>query len=101
MITIITTNVATENDALKLGKEMIENNLIVCSNIQKVVSQYRWKGEFLQETEYKISFKTSLQKKKSAIKYLNANHPYEIPMISSVGLEVNNSYMTWMDIQLG
>jgi len=97
MIAVITTHVAKRTDALKLGKELLDNNLIVCSNISEVTSQYYWKGKYHEETEYQLSVKTSLVKKVQAIKYLRQNHPYEIPMIKSNDWEINNVYKTWLD----
>lgn len=97
MITFITTNLSRKKDAIKLGKELLDNNLIVCSNINKTTSQYYWKGKYHEEVEYQASFKTSIGRKAQAIKFIKKNHPYEIPLIASKDLEISNSYKAWMD----
>lgn len=97
MIAVITTNVASEADALKLGKALLDNKLIVCSSITETQSQYFWKGNFHEEREFQLTVKTSLERKQAAIKYLNQHHPYDIPMIKSTHWEVNNAYKSWMD----
>jgi len=97
MITVITTNVSRKKDALSLGKKLLDNNLIVCSNITKVTSQYNWKGKYHEEVEYQASFKTSIEKSRLAIKFLKKNHPYQIPLIISKDMQVSNTYKAWMD----
>lgn len=97
MITFITTNLSRKKEAVKLGKELLDNNLIVCSNIDKTTSQYYWKGKYHEEVEYRASFKTSIQMKAQAIKFIKKHHPYEIPLIASTDMEVSNSYKAWMD----
>lgn len=101
MITIITTTLSRRKDALELGKKLLDNNLVVCSNIEKTISQYYWKGKYHEEKEYLVTYKTSLEKKSQAIKFVKKHHPYEIPFISSHEVEVSNSYRSWMDQILG
>lgn len=97
MIVFIITNVSSKSDALVLGKKLLDEQLVVCSNIGEVTSQYFWKGKYHEEKEYSISFKTTMDKKASAIKVIKQNHPYETPLIASKDLEINNSYKAWMD----
>lgn len=97
MIAIIKTTVSDKKEALHLGKELLGNKLIVCSSIKKMTSQYYWNGKYHEESEYDVTFKTSLSKNKQAIKFIKKNHPYEIPLIASTIHEVNNSYKGWMD----
>jgi len=101
MITIITTNLSRRKDAEQMGKALLDNDLIVCSNINKTSSQYYWKGKYHEEKEYQASFKTSIEKKEQAIKYIKKHHPYDVPMILSKNLEINNSYKNWMDKMIG
>ena len=41
--------------------------------------------------------KPAFIKKNEAIKFINSNHPYEIPMITNEEVVVNNAYKAWMD----
>ncbi len=97
MLSIITTTVSSKSDALLLGKQLIDAHLVACTHISEIVSQYYWKDEFHEEKEYQVSFKTSQAKREQAIKSIKANHPFEVPMIISNELQVNNSYKGWMD----
>ncbi len=100
MIAIITTTLSRKKDALSLGKKLLDQRLAACSRISKSISQYYWKGKFHEESEYTLVLKTSISRKKEAVKFLKRNHPYDIPMIISEVSEVNNSYLAWMDQQL-
>ena len=100
MIAIITTTLSSKSDALSLGKKLLDQRLIACSRISKSTSQYYWKGKFQQAAEYTLVLKTSISRKKEAVKYLKKNHPYDVPMIISEVLEVNNAYLAWVDQQL-
>lgn len=101
MIAVITTTVSTQKDALKIGKKLLDDHLIVCSNINKTLSQYYWKGQFHEEEEFQLSVKTTIEKKEQAIKCINMMHPYETPMIVSKNFEISNSYKAWMDQLIG
>ena len=101
MITIIKTNVSKKRDAIMLGKKLLDDNLVVCSSFNKIVSQYFWKGMYHQEKEYEVVFKTGIAKKSQAIKCINKIHPYDVPMIASKNYEINNSYKAWMDQSIG
>ncbi len=100
MIAVITTTVAKKKDALILGKKLLDQQLIVCSRINKCTSQYYWKGKYYEEAEYALVLKTTISKKKRAVKFIKRNHPYDIPMIISTKSEVNKAYLAWMDQQL-
>lgn len=101
MISIITTTVSRKKDALNMGKKLLDNNLIVCSNVNKTVSQYIWKGKYHEESEYQVSFKTTLEKRAQTIKFIKKHHPYEVPFIASKDCAVNNAYKAWMDQTIG
>lgn len=97
MISIITTTLPSQKAALKLSKKMLQQNLIGCSHLHKVISQYNWKGKYYEEKEYKLVVKTSISKRNQVVKYIKKNHPYEVPYIASSDVSVNNSYSSWMD----
>ena len=97
MICVIYSSFPSKDSALRIGKLLLEAKLIACSNVFKIESQYIWKGKFHEEDEYGAYFKTSIYKKNQAIKFINSNHPYEIPMITDQEVVVNNAYKAWMD----
>lgn len=97
MICIIYSSFPSKDSALRIGKLMLDAKLIACSNVFQLESQYIYKGKFHEEEEYGAYFKTSINKKEDAIKFINNNHPYDIPLITNHEAVVNNAYQAWMD----
>jgi len=100
MIVVIYSSFPTKELALEVGKELLENNLIVCTNVVPITSQYIWKGKFHEEQEFGAYYKTSLEKQGQAVKHLKKRHPYQVPIITTEKLVVNNAYKNWMDSML-
>lgn len=97
MISIIQTTYPKKETALKIGKTLLEMNLVACTHVREITSQYIWKDQYHEETEFALYVKTSEHRKKDVIKYINNEHPYEIPYIASQDQIINNAYKSWMD----
>jgi len=97
VISIITTTLPSQKEALKMSKKMLQDDLIACSHTHKVISQYIWKDKYYEEKEWKLVLKTSIVKSKQVVKFIKQHHPYEVPYIASVEVAVNNSYNKWME----
>ena len=97
MITEVKTTVSTKEQATILGKQLLDSNLVVCVHTSAITSQYNWKGKYYEEDEYLISAKTTQVKKSQVIKQIQSNHPYDIPLITTRDLQLNESYKDWMD----
>jgi len=97
MISVIYTTYPNKEIALKIGKKLIEMNLIACTNIVATTSQYHWKGKYHEDQEYGVYFKTCRNNSNTVIKYISKHHPYEIPYIQSKEHTINNAYKGWMD----
>jgi uncharacterized protein involved in tolerance to divalent cations len=50
MITVITT-LHKKEDAIRIGKGLLEKRLIACYNLWPIESAYRWKGEIEEEPD--------------------------------------------------
>ncbi len=97
MISLIHTSFPDKEIALKIGKALLEKKLIACTHITPSTSQYVWKGNYHEETEFITIFKTNSYNKREVIKYIKNEHPYEIPYIMSEDHVINNAYKVWMD----
>ena len=97
MISIITTTLPSQKEAIKISKKMLQDELIACSHAHKVISQYIWKDKYCEEKEWELVVKTSLDKRQQVVKFIKKHHPYEIPYIASVEVAVNNSYNKWIE----
>jgi len=81
---LVTTTVATRDDALALARAMVERRLAACAQITAIESVYRWQGALQQELEFRILFKTTAAAWPALAAALREQHPYELPAIVAV-----------------
>ena len=76
---ILQTTVGTEQDAHQLANQAIEQHLAACVHIEPITSVYRWQGQIQNDTEWRLSFKTTSEQIQQLVQQLKAVHPYELP----------------------
>jgi len=81
---LILTTVGQADDAQRLARTLVEEGLCACAQIERIDSVYRWKGEVVQEPEWRILFKTGSDRYSQMEKRLQELHPYELPAIYSL-----------------
>ena len=91
MILLITTS-----QDPNLGKKVVERKVAACASRDEVISVYWWKGELVEEKEYRFFIKTTEELKDKAIEVLKSLHDYTVPEIIVVKAEVNKEYEKWM-----
>jgi periplasmic divalent cation tolerance protein len=95
-IIVIETTVANEQDAKKIATDLLNLNLIACTNIQKIQSIYNWDSKNCEEIEFLLSLKTNQSNKQETIEKIKSIHPYELPMIIIKIVETTNEYQNWI-----
>ena len=80
---LVTTTVATREQADTLARAMVGWHLTACAQIEAITSVYRWRGTVHEEDEYRITFKTMPQRFEQLKAALLAAHPYEQPVIEA------------------
>jgi len=85
-------------DARDMARTLVEERLAACANIiPKMESFYWWEGKIENDEEALLMIKTSYQKVEDLIRYMQENHPYEVPDIISVPImEGLPDYINWM-----
>lgn len=92
------TTVATREEARGLARTLVERRLAACAQISEVESFYRWEGEVVNETEYRILFKTTEARWEAIEATILDLHPYELPAIHAVEIEeVHEPYGDWVE----
>lgn len=81
---LILTTVGDEPSAHRLSRTLIEEGLCACAQIERIESVYRWKGEVVQEPEWRILFKAAADRYAQVEQRLRELHPYELPAIYSL-----------------
>jgi periplasmic divalent cation tolerance protein len=97
MIAIVTTQHKKE-DAVRIGKGLLQARLIACYNLWPVESAYWWKGELLEENEIMMFIKTSDKNFEAVRDFIKKESGYEVPeVIALEPSEVDESFATWVN----
>ena len=99
-ITVFYVPFGAKQDALDIAGLLLEQKLIVCVNIYTSESAYIWQGKYQNETEYVAVFKTVKHHALSVQHIIESRHPYDIPVIGSYEMVVNDKYYAWALQQL-
>ncbi len=81
---LILTTVGNEPAAKHLSRTLVQEGLCACAQIECIESVYQWKGEVVQEPEWRILFKTAADRYAQVEQRLRELHPYELPAIYSL-----------------
>jgi len=84
--------------ALKLARLLVGKRLAACvSIVDGTTSFFRWKGDLKKSRESLVIIKTLKSKFAAVQRFLNANHPYELPEIVSISLgRTSAAYLKWI-----
>lgn len=95
---VVSTTLAKKEDAVSLGKQLLQKRLIACAQVSGPVdSLYWWKGAIVQEQEYKLLMKSRQTLWGELLTAIETLHPYDIPEIIATPVSgVNTGYQKWM-----
>ena len=95
---VVTTTLDKKEDAIHLGKQLLQKRLIACAQVSGPVdSLYWWKGNIEQAQEYKLLMKSSQPLWERLREAIEVQHPYDIPEIISMEISgVNVEYQAWL-----
>lgn len=94
---LVTTTVATEQQADSLAHAIVENKLAACVQIHPIRSIYRWKGDVSNEPEHLLNIKTLDRNYAALEEFIRERHPYETPEIISIPITGGSqTYLDWL-----
>ncbi|MCK9515915.1 MAG: divalent cation tolerance protein CutA [Ottowia sp.] len=94
---LVTTTVATREQADTLARAMVGWHLTACAQIEAISSVYRWRDELHEEAEYRITFKTVPERFAQLKAALLAAHPYEQPTVEAQVMQaVDETTAKWI-----
>lgn len=90
---------ATADEAERIGRTVVEEQLAACVNILGPVrSIYRWKGAIETADEVAAIFKTHHWRSDSLIERIAALHSYEVPCVVSWPIDkIFGNYAHWVE----
>lgn len=85
--------------ALEIARRLVQANLAACVNISApLTSIYRWEGKLESSDELLLLIKTTVDNYPSLEGLLRSLHPYELPEIIAVPVELGlNEYLNWVE----
>lgn len=97
-IIVIYTTFPTEEDARKLGRELVEERLAACVNIfPGMVSIYRWQDAIETGAETAMLIKTRKDLGNNVLAAISARHPYAVPaLLVFEPSHVAAPYLEWL-----
>ena len=87
------------NEAKKIGRVLVEEKLVACSNIiSPIRSIYRWQGKICDDKEALMVLKTKKKLFKQIIKRVETLHSYDVPEIIAMPIiEGSSKYLSWLN----
>ena len=96
------TTFASEEDAARVVRALIEERLIACGNLLPGArSLYRWQGRIEDQREVVVLMKTRKQDWTALLSRLHELHPYETPELIAVRIAAGAPrYLAWLEAAL-
>ena len=96
IVVLVTTS--SEEEATRLGKLLVEQQLVACVNIlPKMKSIFRWEGQVSEEEECLMILKTRMSIFKALENTIIAQHSYEVPEIIALPIGAGlQPYLSWV-----
>ncbi|WP_153555276.1 divalent-cation tolerance protein CutA [Roseimaritima sediminicola] len=97
-VVVVFTTVANAEDAQRVARHLVQQRLAACVQIDAPIrSVYCWKGETQEETEYRLSAKTTRGRLPELRHSLEKVHPYDVPEILALPvIDGNEAYLQWV-----
>ena len=93
----VTTTCPDRASAERLARAALAAHVTACASILPGLrSLYHWKGEIAEDDEVMIVFKTSDAARPALVALLQAEHPYELPVITWERLETTPDAAAWL-----
>lgn len=98
MLLIKTTYPNTPRECKKFIQGLLGSKSAACVNrVNWVKSYFFWEGKIQSSQELILLIKTLPEKKEKCIAFIKKNHPYDVPEISVIEIdEQNTEYLEWM-----
>ena len=99
---VVTTSFQTLEQAQIIARQLVENRLAACVQIQQgLYSIYRWDGKICEENEVLLSAKTTAANWEEIRTFIHNNHPYDLPEIMAfTPINYEQQYGKWIEAEL-
>ena len=96
---VVLTTVASDEEAVKLVRTLLERRLIACGTLFPAArSLYRWQGKIADEQEVVVMLKTRSARLDSLRMAFTELHPYKVPELLALPVEAGTEkYLEWIN----
>ena len=97
--TVVLTTVSTDDEAVKLVRELLERRLVACGTIVPGArSIYRWQGKIAHEREVLVLLKTRSARIEALQSAFRELHPYKVPELLALPVDSGlEKYIEWIN----
>jgi periplasmic divalent cation tolerance protein len=94
----VLTTVGSEEEAERIGAELLERRLAACvQTIGPIVSRYRWRGKLERAREWQLLAKTEVALYAEVEAAIRASHSYEEPEVLAIPVLAGSAgYLAWV-----
>jgi periplasmic divalent cation tolerance protein len=98
-VSIVYVTAASRDDALRLGRAMVDERLAACANVlDGMTSVYRWEGAVREDQEVVLILKTRTELVGPLTERVRQLHPYDCPCVISWRVDRGNpDYLRWIE----
>jgi len=94
---IVITTCGNREQAERLAKSILEENIAACVQLSDITSFYHWDGTIANDKEVKLLIKTRADLYEKLEKHITKNHEYDIPEIIMLPIEKGSAaYLNWI-----
>ncbi len=99
---VVLSTCASEDEAQKLARLLVEQRLAACVNVVPGVrSYYRWKGAVESAEEWLLLMKSSRERMTDLLAALEKEHSYEVPEVLALPVVAGAAnYLNWLQANL-
>lgn len=97
-LAVICTTLPDQILAVTLARESVERGLVACAQAESAatVSVYRWQGQVCEDREWRLTFKTTLEREPELRAWMATRHPYDLPQWVVLPGLAGEAYGEWV-----
>ncbi|MCH7342621.1 divalent-cation tolerance protein CutA [Pelomonas sp. CA6] len=94
---LLITTLPDRAQAEALARELVEQGLAACAQIEAIHSLYRWDGQLCSEPEQRVLLKTSDAALPALLAAVRARHPYDLPALYTLSPDWSDpAFAAWV-----
>ena len=99
--TLIYITAATRDEAVSIGRTLVESRLAACANVLAgITSIYWWEGAVTEDDEVSLLVKTREELVDKVVEKVKEIHSYDCPCVVSFPISGGNpAFLEWIDAE--